>query len=308
MTYYFTLPKWEEIRLSTHSARPHVWLSAVALPIALLIAVMFFAMKSQPPRQLASAPLLTSRRDTPLEPREDAEDTPPPKPKPAPGDDAPAAASTPGQAAAGIKYPPGKENGFWGAVPFREGIDLSPADKKRLKDEGRIVSEPAESAPVAMSVEIDSDWKIPAKPMGRADAAGAKHTVVVTFANTGKEDLVVNMYDTWSLQLTGPSGNELKRTYVRDATRPAAPLTIAAGKKATRAMDVTLEWQQDRVLIAGGDGSGGSWYGPIEKPGRYKLSLRYENKEPAVDAPVVKGFTFWTGKLDTQPLEFKISE
>jgi WD40 repeat protein len=83
---------------------------------------------------------------------------------------------------------------------------------------------------------------------------------------------------------------------------PIAPLRIGAGRTATVFRSGRVEWLPDdkALRLRGPDGAGGMWHFIGLVPGKYLLSITYDNK--AHD----HGHPFWVGKAQTEEVAFTI--
>jgi hypothetical protein len=71
-----------------------------------------------------------------------------------------------------------------------------------------------------------------------------------------------------------------------------------------------IEWQKDSkaLVLTGPDGAGGVWLFRGLGPGKYLLSIQYENTEARerIAPEVIRGRTVWKGQAQTEPVEFEI--
>ena len=126
----------------------------------------------------------------------------------------------------------------------------------------------------------------------------------LTIANQGATSHRFLLLDT--LQFHVRDGDrEIRGQFARDATRREGQVTapLAPGALQRLPREALLEKQTDgRLKLSAYDGFGGVWWFDGLRPGKYRISLVYENREPTTR----DGLTVWVGRGETLPMTVEI--
>jgi hypothetical protein len=130
--------------------------------------------------------------------------------------------------------------------------------------------------------------------------------IALKVKNTSAGNIHLNLVDTIRLHLTDAAGNKLNMDGGRNASRPLPPLVV--GKDETVTIDRNAQLKPmpkkpGKLRLIGDDPAGGIWYFDDLAPGKYTLTITYQNKP---DERAAAGS--WTGKAETKPLAFEITD
>ena len=145
----------------------------------------------------------------------------------------------------------------------------------------------------------------------------ANVAVKLSISNKGKEPRTFNkFYDCWQPILTTDSGESIKLSYARDATRSPSvddfPL-IASGKTKTIEFRINSFSSEKGHTILIWDTTGGAFSAPISA-GKYKIAIDYNSQKDARISEVSDGkfgFTFRDlveGKARSNVIELVVKE
>jgi RNA polymerase sigma-70 factor (ECF subfamily) len=165
-------------------------------------------------------------------------------------------------------------------------------------------SKAVRSGAVEFQTVVDARCPVP--------AAGGSSPIDIglRLTNRGGKELVFDLFDTITMNLKSADGKLLERDGGRNVTLPCPPLGLGAGRSATVFRSGRIEWQKDgkALVLTGPDGAGGVWLFRGLGPGKYLLSIQYENTEARerIAPEVIRGRTVWKGQAQTEPVEFAI--
>jgi RNA polymerase sigma-70 factor (ECF subfamily) len=193
--------------------------------------------------------------------------------------------------------PAGKLIKLAAALPLVETFDFEVVERLAF-------SKPVRSGAVEFQAVVDVRCPVP--------AAGGSSLIDVGLRLTNRDDkeLVFDLFDTITMDLKSADGKLFQRDGGRNGTLPCPPLRLGAGRSATVFRSGRLEWQKDGkpLVLTGPDGAGGIWLFRGLGPGKYLLSIRYENTaaRERMAPEATKGRTVWKGQVQTESVEFAI--
>ncbi len=130
--------------------------------------------------------------------------------------------------------------------------------------------------------------------------------LVLKVTNHTDKAVTLNLFDTITISMKDAAGKELRIDGGRDGTTPCPPLIVEKGQNGTvdrSAKLQPLDGKLGQFRLIGSDGAGGIWYFDGLKPGKYTISMAYENtKAGPEDAPN------WVGKATTKELTVEITD
>jgi len=168
-------------------------------------------------------------------------------------------------------------------------------------------SKPVSAGGADFELVADRVWH---RPREIYDEAGANIGLRIT--NRGDKDLMFNVGDTLQVSLKAADAKEadakqlvqttILKTFLADNKKFLAdkPVRVAAGKSETVMLPTRLVHTRVSKIYLGLN-AGAGWYWLTDddlQPGRYRLSLHYENQQ--------KDNGCWLGKVDTDAVEIEV--
>ena len=153
-------------------------------------------------------------------------------------------------------------------LPPEAAIDRKP----RILEE----SQPAEVNGLEFQVIGPRRWLLP------ADAAGTAVPLSLKITNRTDKTVRISLFDTIRLHLKGAGGKNIPMEGARDATAIPTPLLLDGHRSTATDIKGTLapdDKHPGLFRLSGTDKTGFVWWFDGLKPGRYLLSVTYENTE-----------------------------
>lgn len=174
-------------------------------------------------------------------------------------------------------------------VPFAAGQ----AKGEKTKAPSGAYSKPVRVGDVDFEVVAGTVWRRPAEVYGIGGG-----NIGLRISNRSDKDFTFDLADALRVSLKSADGAELVSGPVPRRFL-AKPLKVAAGKSETVTLPTALSHTRIGYVCLGLD-SGAGWYWLTQDvlPGKYRLSLSFENKQKGNDA--------WLGKMQTETLEIEV--
>lgn len=137
-------------------------------------------------------------------------------------------------------------------------------------------------------------WHRPGKIYDEVEAS-----IGLRITNRGDKELIFNLGDTLKVGLKSADGKELVQVGVPKNFLPARPVRVAAGKSENVTLPTHLFHTRISAVCLGlKGGAGWCWLTNDLQPGKYRLSLHYENQQ--------KDNGCWLGKVQTETVEIEV--
>jgi len=137
-------------------------------------------------------------------------------------------------------------------------------------------------------------WQRPPEIYDEADA-----TIGLRITNRGDKELTFHLSDALKVSLKSADGKELVHAGVPKMFLADKPVRVPAGKSETVTLPTHLSHTRISAVCLGfKPGSGYYWLTHDLPPGKYRLSLHYENQQ--------KDNGCWLGKVQTDTVEIEV--
>jgi hypothetical protein len=136
-------------------------------------------------------------------------------------------------------------------------------------------------------------------------------TFGLKITNHSKKLWYFNLFDTRQIRLRNEAGKEIEGSYEREETDYTSPAIVAPGKSETVLYLGTIEPDEKNTYLLSVYESGGDWTFEGLIPGKYFLSIGYENTREILNGYLCpfskeKAEWFWFGDVWTEEVELVI--
>lgn len=170
-----------------------------------------------------------------------------------------------------------------------------------------VLKSPTESQPVRVS---GVDFQVITPAVWVLDE-GAFVPLSLKITNHADKTLEFNLLDTVTIRIKDAAGKELSIYAARKASTIPPPLLIAKEESATIGRTGRLRPTDQGFRLTGSEEAGGFWYFDGLKPGKYTVSITYEDTQAAVDElkkfSKVGAESFWVGTVTTKELTVELT-
>jgi hypothetical protein len=147
---------------------------------------------------------------------------------------------------------------------------------------------------IAFDVVADKIWRRPEKTYG-VEKAG----IGLRITNRTSKDLTLHFVDAFRVSLISVAdGKEMVHGSILPEFLPAKPVKVGAGKSATVTLPTKLLHTRTSSVCLGLENAGWRYLTQDVPPGKYRLSLLYENKQTDNAS--------WLGKVWTAAVEVEV--
>ena len=180
----------------------------------------------------------------------------------------------------------------WVFAQSKSASTTQPAPKQG--DDAKQYSKSVSAGGADFEVVAGRVWHRPGEIYGEAVA-----NIGLRITNRGDKELTFNLADTIKVGLKSADGKDLVHAGVAKEFLSDKPLRVAAGKCETVTLPTHLcHTRISAVCLGLNRGAGWSWLTHDLQPGKYRLSLHYENQQ--------KDNGYWLGKVQTETVEIEV--